>query len=213
MAGYPITLELSGRHCLVVGGGAVALRKVEGLLSFGACVRVVSPNVVEELDVLASKEEVEWHRRSYESDDLKGMVLVISATDDMEMNRRVADDAHEFGIPVNVVDQPDLCSFTVPAVVRRGDLVIAIQTGGQSPALSRRLRETLERQFGPEYGPYVAFLGRMRRWIHERFPDDPAARQKAASRLAGLDLIGLFAEGKEDRAEEEAKTCILSSLD
>ncbi len=213
MSGYPIVFDLSGGTCLVVGGGTIALRKVQGLLSFDAQVRAVSPQAVPELTALAAHGEIEWKEKSYERGDLEGMLLVISATDDMETNRRVAEDARAAGIPVNVVDQPELCTFTVPSIVQRGDLVIAIQTGGRSPALARRLREELELRFGPEYGPYVDFLGRMREWIREHFHDDPDKRYSAAMQLIELDLIHYFVDGKEDLAEEVAKKCILSSLD
>ncbi len=212
MAGYPVVLNVCGRRCLVVGGGLVAWRKGQGLLLCGACVRIVAPSVVPELEEQAEKGQVEIIRRPFESEDLGDMFLVISATGDEVVNRRVAREAGARGILVNVVDQPDLCSFTVPAVLRRGDLTLAISTDGKSPAFARKIRDRLAGEFGPEYGPYVDFLGRMRDWFNEQFPDDGEKRLLAGRKLVELDLIDYFVEGQPALAMEEAKQCILSLL-
>ena len=210
VAGYPIVLDLSGRRCLVVGGGPVALRKVRGLVGCGARVRIVAREVIPALRAYVETEGIELAEKPYESGDLRDVTLVISATDDTLTNRRVAADAGAQGILVNVVDQPDLCSFTVPAVVHRGDLTIAVATFGKSPALAKSIREKLEKQFGDEYGPYVDFLGRVRQWIEDRFPNDPEKRRAASCKVVQLNLIDHFRKDQGALAEEEAKRCISS---
>ncbi|HPO08603.1 MAG TPA: bifunctional precorrin-2 dehydrogenase/sirohydrochlorin ferrochelatase [bacterium] len=210
---YPLLLNLTGRTCLVVGGGMVALRKIEGLLSAGAKVRVVAETMIPELEMCAADAPLELWTKQYEFGDMEGAVLAISATDDPEVNRRVAEDAGRLGIPVNVVDCPELCTFTVPAVLRRGDLVISVSTSGKSPAFSAHVRNVLEHRFGPEYAAYVDFLGRIRKWIHTRFPHDPAMRRQANLKVVELDLLDDIAQGLEDRAEEKVKQCILSLSD
>ncbi|HOE10462.1 MAG TPA: bifunctional precorrin-2 dehydrogenase/sirohydrochlorin ferrochelatase [bacterium] len=213
MTRYPLMLELTGRTCLVVGGGAVALRKIRALLSAGARVRVVAEEIIPELRLCATNPELELKTGRYESGDMEGAVLAISAADDPEINRQVSEDADRLGIPVNVVDDPKLCTFTVPAVLRRGDLLIAVSTGGKCPALSVHIRNVLEHRFGPEYAAYVDFLGRMREWIRAQFPDDPVMRRKANRKLVELDLLDDITRDMETRAEEKVKQCILSLSD
>lgn len=159
---YPIFLDLQDQPCLVVGGGLIALRKVEGLLEAGARVRVVAP------EILPMPEGIESIARVFEPSDLEGMRLVIAATDDRNVNAAVAQQARARGLFVNAVDDPIECSFILPALVRRGDLVLAISTGGQSPILARRIKEQLEAHFGPEYAELTALLGRLRRtWLED----------------------------------------------
>jgi precorrin-2 dehydrogenase/sirohydrochlorin ferrochelatase len=161
---FPINFDVAGRPVLVVGGGRIALRKVRSLLACGAAVTVVSPDFCAGLARLKSIRRV---RRPYRKTDLRGACLVISATDSQAVNERVWAHASAAGIPVNVVDQPDRCTFTVPAVFRRGDLLITISTGGGGPALARRLRERFERDIGPEYGVHVALLKQFRARVQQ----------------------------------------------
>jgi len=170
---YPMNLNVEGRRCVVVGGGHVALRKIEGLLDAGADVFVISPQVCEEIRILPVRVCV----RLFDEADLQGAALAIAATDDPAVNLRVAATANELGIPVNVVDQPALCSFFVPALVRRGGLVISISTSGASPALARRIRERLEAEFGPEYEAYVKWLDDLRSEIIGRVRSTGKRRQ------------------------------------
>jgi precorrin-2 dehydrogenase/sirohydrochlorin ferrochelatase len=165
MKTYPIFALLDGKPCLVVGGGAVGERKVLDLLAAGAQVTVVSQTLTLALEKLAGRGEIRYLEGVFTPGHLAGMVLVIGATDDPQVNIWVSNAAQERGIWVNIVDAPDLCSFIVPAQVRRGDLTVAISTGGASPALARRLREDLERRFGPEYGPYLALLQEVREQV------------------------------------------------
>jgi len=171
---YPVLLRLEGRKCLVVGGGAVALRKVRSLLEAGGRVYVVSPEFCAPLKRMKC---VVLHRRPYRKSDLHGAALVISATDDQSVNRRVAREAMAEGLPVNVVDQPELCSFIVPASFKRGRLTISISTGGASPALAAAIRRRLERIVGVEYSRLVEALASVRGEAIRRIADSRLRRQ------------------------------------
>lgn len=162
MGYYPILMELDDRRALVVGGGGVAERKVRTLLGCGARVQVVSRELSPGLKALADGGRLQWLGREFEESRLDGAVLVIAATSDADLNRRVGGACRERGIPVNVVDQPADCTFIVPAVVRRGDLLLAVSTSGKSPALARAVRRELEERFGPEYGGFLAIMGDVR---------------------------------------------------
>jgi len=151
-------LDLSGRLVLLVGGGRVAARKIAALLEAGARVRLVAPELAAETQALCAQAGVELRRRGFLPADLEGAALVISATGDQALNRAVADEAGRRGLFVNVVDVPALCSFIVPAVLRRGDLVVAVSTSGASPAAAARLRRDLEGRFGPEWALYLRIL-------------------------------------------------------
>lgn len=162
MAYYPILLDLKGKTALVVGGGAVAERKVQSLLDFDARVSVVSREVSPTLKGLFENGSATWVGREFDESQLKGATLVIAATDDASVNRHVKSACGKFGIPVNIVDRPADCSFIVPAVVRRGDLVLAISTSGKSPALAAAVREELENLYGLEYGDFLVIMGSVR---------------------------------------------------
>ena len=162
MQTYPIFALIADRPCLVVGGGIVGERKVFDLLAAGAKVTVVSPELTPALAALAAQREIRHLPGDFQEEQVKGMALVIGATDEMAVNARVSAAAQASGIMVNIVDQPHLCTFIVPAQVRRGELTLAISTGGASPALARKIREELEDHFGPEYGPYLALLQAVR---------------------------------------------------
>jgi siroheme synthase-like protein len=156
---YPIFLGLSGRRCVVVGGGEVANRKARKLLQARARVVVISPELQPELESVA----VEIHRRPYREGDLEGAYLAFAATDSRETNAAVAREAKERGIPANVADRPLEGDFAVPSVLRRGRLQVAVSTGGASPALARRIRGELEEVFGPEWAGIVEELDAARR--------------------------------------------------
>jgi precorrin-2 dehydrogenase / sirohydrochlorin ferrochelatase len=152
--GYPVTLRLEGRRCLVVGGRSVARQKVLGLLDAGASVTVVAPDVDDALAAL----DVVVARRPYRSGEVAGYRLVVAATGDPAVNEQVHADAERAGVWVNAADDPVHCSFTLPAVVRRGPLSIAVATDGRSPALASWLRARLEGDIGPEYEELVRLL-------------------------------------------------------
>lgn len=161
----------------MIGGGRVAERKVAGLLEAGARVKVIAPEVTEELSRLAEEGRIELELRPYRRGDLRGAFLVIAATDDPQVQEEVFAEAEEERIFCNVVDRPALCSFIVPSVVKRGRLQLAISTSGASPALARRLREQLEEQFGPEYEEYLELMARWRQEILARGLSEEEKRQ------------------------------------
>ena len=156
---YPIFLDLSGRRCVVVGGGEVASRKARKLLQARAEVVVISPEISPELESVA----VEVNRRPYEEGDLEGAYLAFAATDSREVNAAVAREAKERGIPANVADRPSEGDFALPSTLRRGRLQVAVSTGGASPALARRIKDELEESFGPEWAGLVEELQAARR--------------------------------------------------
>jgi precorrin-2 dehydrogenase/sirohydrochlorin ferrochelatase len=159
---YLVNLKIEGRPVLVVGAGGIALRKVEGLLEAGAKVTVVAPEACEGVVRLAREGKIALHLRPYSEEDCKGRALVMAATDDEGVNARVARDAGSLGILVNVADRPALCTATLPAVVRRGSLTLAVATEGRCPAFARALREELEARYGEEYGEALGLMGELR---------------------------------------------------
>jgi precorrin-2 dehydrogenase/sirohydrochlorin ferrochelatase len=159
---YPLFAVIEEKPCLVVGGGAVGERKVADLMAAGARVTVVSRTLTPELAALADRGEITYLPEDFRESQVEGMALVMAATDDPQVNARVSAAAQARAIWVNVADDPEYCTFIVPAMVRRGDLTLAISTGGASPALARQVREELQQHFGPEYGPYLDLLRRVR---------------------------------------------------
>ena len=162
---FPIFLKLDGKRCLVVGGTALLEAKVQSLLSRGAEVKLVADYVTDEIRKLAEEGRIRWEKRSFRTADLDGVTLVVAADRDQAVNKSVFAESEARNLPCNVVDQPALCNFYYPAVVERGQLQIAISTGGLSPSLASRIRAELEQQFGPEYGEWVDALGRARERI------------------------------------------------
>ncbi len=193
----PVFVDLAGRRCLVVGGGEVAVRKLEALLSAGACVTVVAPEVAPEIERLASAgAAVRIERRGYRTEDLTGIALAFAATGDASLQQRVAGDATAAGVWLNAVDEPERCSFVMPAIVERGAITVAVSTGGSSPALARVLRRRIEAWLGPEYPAAAEHLGALRR----RYPPGPA-RRRALERLLESGLIEALRDGDAERVD------------
>jgi precorrin-2 dehydrogenase/sirohydrochlorin ferrochelatase len=197
---YPAFLDLRGKLALVVGGGEVASRKVQLLLSCGARVRLVSPRVTSSLSRLSSSLDV--ISRPYRATDLDGTFIVFAVTDDPVVNETVAREARARGILVNVADSPSLCDFIVPSVVSRGDLQVAISTGGASPALAAHLRAELERVVGPEYAELVTLLESVRERVRAEIAD-PERRRAVLEQLVRSDLLALIRQG--DRPAIQAR--------
>jgi precorrin-2 dehydrogenase/sirohydrochlorin ferrochelatase len=162
---YLVNLVVARRPAVVIGGGSIASRKIHDLLEACADVTVIAPVVCAPIQDLAGAGRIKLHLRPYGADDIAGAFLVVAATDDESLNSQISRDAQSRGIFVNVVDRPALCTFTLPAVVRRGDLTIAISTEGQCPALASVMREKLAGQFGDEYASLVAIMGALRRQL------------------------------------------------
>ena len=177
MAGYyPIMLRLEGELCLVVGGGPVAERRTRGLLDAGARVRLVAPAVTEGLKRLADEGYITWNRREYREEDLDGVRLCFAAAD-RATNLRVSGDAKRRGIPVNAADDREAGSFAVPAVVRRGRLVLAVTASGASPALAGRVARELAERYGESWADYTEWLHRLREAVLASVPDARARRR------------------------------------
>jgi precorrin-2 dehydrogenase/sirohydrochlorin ferrochelatase len=187
---YPMFVDLQGKRCLVVGGGEIASRKVQGLLDADALVVVVSPALCEALATLAVQGVITYQSRPFRADDVLGCTLVIGATDQLEMNMAVCKAARAHDVWVNIVDTPEACDFIAPAIVRRGPLQIAISTGGHSPTLAKRIRMQLEEAYGPEYGRLLEKLGRERQRIRHLIRD-PDLRKAYYERLVDTALTKL----------------------
>ena len=182
MGYYPVFLEMKDRPCVVVGGGAVAERKVEGLLAAGARVTVISPELTPALAALKKEGRLRHIARPYRKGDLDGCEMAVAATDDGAVNAQVAREGRPASgrIWVNAVDDPPNCDFILPSVIRRGDIVIAVSTGGASPALARRLREELEAFLSEDYGPLAELLQEVRQELRLRgIVVEPEAWQRA----------------------------------
>jgi precorrin-2 dehydrogenase / sirohydrochlorin ferrochelatase len=162
---FPMFLKLAGKQCLVVGAGRVGEPKIGGLLESGARIRVIALDATPTVREWARAGKLELELRAFSADDLEGVFLAVVATNSRHLNELIYDEAQKRGVLSNVVDVPDLCDFFYPAVVRRGDLQIAISTAGQSPSLAQKIRQQLEKQFGPGYAAWVAELGETRRLI------------------------------------------------
>jgi precorrin-2 dehydrogenase/sirohydrochlorin ferrochelatase len=208
LSSYPIALiGLADALCVVVGGGEVAVRKVAALREAGARPVVISPVVDETLQRRAERGEIQLVPRPYRPGDLAGARLVIAATDDSATNCAVWREAQAVGCLVNVVDDPAHCNFYVPATVRRGALTISISTAGNSPALARRIRQSLEHQFDDGYQPYLALLGELRPLVQKRIVD-PARRKALWEALLAEDLLELCRMGKDQIAQQRAMAVV-----
>ncbi len=192
MSKYPIFLELENRRTLVIGGGTVALRKAEVLLSTGAKLVVVASEISEELKALCCESNSEAIESKYSKDHLKGVKLVVASTDDNQLNKQIYEDCQELGILCNVVDQPHLCDFYVPAIVRRGDLQIAISTNGRCPAYAAFLRRKLEKSFTEKHGDFIVELDNIRKIIIEKV--DPADRKALLQKLVTDESFEYFSQ-------------------
>lgn len=191
---YPAFLNLRDRLCVVIGGGRVAERKVLALLEAKARVKVISPELTQTLVELFNEKKITWEKREYREGDLEGAWLVIAATNDPEIQKKVLEEAEKRKIFCNVVDVPELCSFIVPSVIRRGDLVLAISTSGSSPAVARRIRETLERLFGWEYEVYLKLMKSLREQILN-MQLSPEEKEQKLQRLALAPIPGYIKSG------------------
>lgn len=207
MTQYPVNLVLDGRRCLVVGGGKVALRKVEGLVACGGRVTVVARRVDPELRAL---DGVAIEERPWRPEDLDGMWLVIAATDDPAVNRAVYDAGQRAGVWVNGADDPANCSFTLPSVVRRGDLQVTVSTGGRSPALATWLRRRLEGEIGPEYAVLLDLLATERDGLKAAGVSTEGLDWRSA---LDSDMLDLIRTGDLAHARERLQTCLSSSSD
>ncbi len=193
MAKYPIFLELAGRRAVVIGAGTVAVRKAQGLLAAGARLVVVAEQVDDMLTALCAGSDAELIRSKYSKNYLAGAVLAIAATNNQQLNRQIYKDCQELEILCNVVDDPELCDFFVPAVVKRGDLQIAIGTEGHYPAYAGHIRKKLEQTFSDKHGEFLAELETLRKRITKDVPN-PADRKALLGQLVDDKSFEYFIE-------------------
>jgi precorrin-2 dehydrogenase/sirohydrochlorin ferrochelatase len=186
MSLFPMFVKLEGRRVLVVGAGGVGEAKIESLLETSASVLVVAPKATPRVREWAREGRIDWQPREYRPADFAGVFLVIAATGSPALHDEIYAEARSRGVLCNAVDEPQRCDFYFPAVVRRGELQIAISTGGLSPALAQRLRKELEQQFGPEWEAWVAQLGRAREEL-QSIPMPPEQRRRLLHQYASLD--------------------------
>jgi precorrin-2 dehydrogenase/sirohydrochlorin ferrochelatase len=200
---YIACLRLRGRRSLVVGGGDVALEKVEGLLAADGDVTVVAPDLQPQLSELAAEGSIKWIARRYEPNDLEGTFMVIAATNDSEVNIGVYGDAERRAMLVNVVDVPPLCNFILPAIVRSGPLAIAISTAGASPALAKRMRAEVAELFGDEYARLAIMLNDARGWAKGTLPTYQDRKEFFESIVGGdPDPVELLRAGDVDAVRD-----------
>jgi len=185
---YPVFLDLRGRPCLVVGGGTIATRKAEGLLHAGAEVTVISLEVTDLIREWQSLGKLRYLPRRYRGGDLKGFFMAYAATGIAQVDGEMAQDAHSEGVLLNVVDLPMLCDFITPAIVRRGDCVVAISTGGKSPGFARLVRQQLENFVGPEYGAALEVVGAKRNELRRCCPDAEERQRRVDNFMESLAL-------------------------
>ena len=201
---YIACLRLSGRRCVVVGGGEIGLEKVEGLLACDGAVTLIAPTALEALQEYAREGSIRWEQRPYAGPgDLEGVFMAIAATDDTDVNIAVYDDAERRAMLVNVVDVPPLCNFILPAIVRTGPLAIAISTAGASPALAKRMKREIEGQFGREYARLAILLNDVRGWAKGTLPTYRDRKEFFESIVNGEpDPIALLRAGEEPAVRE-----------
>jgi len=192
---YPVNLDIRGRKCLVVGGGDVGTRKVIMLVKCGAKVTVVSPVISSKLIDLSAKGIIQIKLREYCSSDVNDMFLIIGATSDEKVNLRISKDAEQKNLLCNIADVPKACNFILPAIVTRGDLIIAISTSGNSPAFAKKLRENLEKQFGEEYAILLNLMGAIRKKLLAQ-AHEPEAHKHLFEQLLDAKILDMIREKK-----------------
>jgi len=204
---YPIFLDIKDKPCVVIGGGNVAERKVISLLDAGARVVVISPVLTPALKKLVREKIINYCPKPYEDGDLKGFFLAYSATDNSSVNRKVFNEAKREGILLNVVDVPKLCNFIVPSVVDRGDLLIAISTSGKSPALAKKIRKHLEREFGEEYAVFLDIMGKVREKVLTRSKESDT-NKRIFEKLVNSPLLEWIRKGEKEKVDRFLKEAL-----
>jgi precorrin-2 dehydrogenase/sirohydrochlorin ferrochelatase len=194
---YPVNLNIEGRKCLVVGGGPVAFRKARMLMECGAQVTVVSMDFCDDFQQITDTSSISLEQRTYFPSDLDGKFLVIGATDDTELNRRISADAEKKNMLCNIADVPEICNFILPSVIRRGDLVVSVSTSGKSPAFAKHLRKELETTFGDEYARFLALMGAIRKKLLQT-EHAPESHKPLFERLIHSELLEMI---KKDQIE------------
>ena len=194
---YPVYLNLAGKRCVILGGGTIAQGKIAALRDAGANITVISPEATNGIQRAAQRGDVTFEQREYQAGDLEGAFIAVAATNVWHVNRQIYEEAEARGVLLNVVDDPDQCTFIAPSIVRRDPITLAVSTGGASPALARKMRETLAEAPALKWADLAGALGRARRVIKEqRTIIDPTRWQCVITE----DLLELAQTGREDEA-------------
>ncbi|MEI6134945.1 MAG: bifunctional precorrin-2 dehydrogenase/sirohydrochlorin ferrochelatase [Desulfomonile sp.] len=215
MRPYPLMMNLQNKRVIVIGGGRVAFRKTTGLLDSGALVVVISPKLISEMERLKNEEKIEWKEALFDEsilDDYRDAILIFGTTDDRQVNLHIYKAAFRRRLPCNIADVPDLCTFIVPAVISQGDLMIAVSTGGASPALARKIREELEKQYGPEYGKMTKLMGDLRKRVLNSSCDSDENR-KLFSEIVDSELLEAIRQSDFYHAIEILKKILPMEID
>ncbi|HEX6070761.1 MAG TPA: bifunctional precorrin-2 dehydrogenase/sirohydrochlorin ferrochelatase [Longimicrobiaceae bacterium] len=208
---YPALLDLTAARILVVGGGRVALRKVEGLLAAGGRPDILAPELTPALEGLAASRGLTHRAAGFSDGSVRGYQLVVAATDRAEVNARVGAEARAAGAWVNVVDDPAASSLTVPATVREGGVLAAVSTGGSSPLLARRVRRRLEQVVTPGLGRAATRLQALRGEVRKRWPDDPQQRRSFWFSLITDEFVDAAIAGRDEEVESRIEACLWQS--
>ena len=208
---FPLLISLKGKRCLVVGGGRVALRKVRNLLPYSTKIFVVSPECVPKLKEIAKRGKITLFKRPFIDTDLENVDLVFIATNNENLNCVIANKAKSLNIPVNVVDDPDKCSFIIPSMIRRGPLLITISTDALYPALSKKIRKKLEKDFGKDFEKYIILIGELRDKIIKQIKDKKQ-KEEIVEFILNSDIFKVIKEmGKKEAkklGEKIIKDCL-----
>lgn len=203
---FPLFLKLNNRKCIVVGGGKVAERKLAHLASSGAEIVLISPVINDNIRPMADNGQLTWISRGYNKGDIKGAFMVFITTDDRNINKLIREEAAEADILVNVADKPDECDFIYPSIIERGDLTIAVSTGGKSPAMCKRVREQIEKNIGREYEQYLELAGDLRQKVKNKLGS--TQETDAFDRFFASDILQLLSQNKIDEAKDRMEKCI-----
>ena len=198
---YPVNLDIKEKQCLVVGGGSVASRKAKTLMECEAIVTVVSPEFALSLKDIEQYQGVVLIQRPYQTSDLDGKFLVIGATNDEKLNRRINADAEHRNMLCNIADVPDICNFILPAIIRRGDFCLAVSTSGKSPAFAKKLRKDLEKTFGDEYALFLLLMGEIRKKLLAE-EHAPEAHKPIFEKLISHNLPEMIKNNEKERINQ-----------
>ena len=209
---FPAFLNIQGKTCIIIGGGDVAGRKAESLMECGADTTVISPRVTPRLEAWVKKGQLTWRKKTFTPEDLDTAFAVFAATDSSDENKRIVDACRQKDILVNAADEPRLCDFFVPSVLRRKSLSIAVSTEGKSPLLAKNIREALEEVITADYGEFLEMLGSARSQIRDSVTDI-SQRRTIYEKLVSQDMLALVKAGKLKEAKERIEQCISSLQD
>lgn len=203
---FPIFVNLQNKKCIVIGGGTVAERKLEQLLQYNAEITVISPEVTSNIEKLAESNLLTWIKKQYQNGDLNGASLVFATADNDAVNHEASREASAAGALINVADDPDECDFIYPSIIKRGDLTIAISTGGKSPALCKKIRVQLQEVIGPEYEKYTELASDLRATVKKKLGS--TEKTDAFEKFFAANILELISEDKIEEAKGRLENCI-----